>query len=128
MTHETRYAEGEPVRGATEVSFIRPRPAEETQLVTFNAPKSLDEYLKKAGAYRPPGAKKPRGKTDVIIRAIAFDRDLGEKTKHITERLEAFAAAHGLTLEDDAAEVVAQLMERGVKDWEREHTGRKTSR
>jgi hypothetical protein len=108
------------------VPFIRPRPTEATQLVTFKCPKSLYEYLKKAGAHRPPGAAKERGYTDVIIRAVEFDRDLGEKTKQLNERLEAFAAEHQLTLEDDAVEVVARLMERGVKDWEREPSGRKS--
>lgn len=107
--------------GAVKVPFTQPGPGEELRLVSFNASESLRAYLKKAGLQRLRGSDKPRGQTDVIIKAVEFDRDLGELTKDLTARLASFAEAHGLTIEDDAAKVVARLMSLGLESWEADH-------
>lgn len=101
--------------------FTQPGPGEDLRLVSFNASEPLRNYLKKAGLQKLRGSDKPRGQTDVIIKAVEFDRDLGELTKDLTERLASFAEAQGLTVEDDAAKVVAHLMRLGLDAWEADH-------
>lgn len=109
------------VRGAPLVPFTREKPKEKTKGKIINFPESLFAYIEKAGSGREGGA------SGVVLNAVAFDRDLGEKTAHLQERLDAFAAAMHLLPEHQAAELAARLIERGLESWEAEQ-GKKPKR
>jgi hypothetical protein len=107
------------------VPFTKTKAAEPVRVVNFNCPKSIDDYIEEASKVVPAGSEKARGRTSVILDAIRFDKELGEKTARLAERIEAYADAHQLSIESDASTVAASLMERGLKDWEREQKGKK---
>jgi hypothetical protein len=100
------------VRGATTLTFTRSRPDAPTKLVSFNAPVELHAYLKEAGKALP------RGYTDLIIRGIELDRDLGELLKPHEARIEAFAQSQGIAIADEPARVIAMLVEMGLQSAE----------
>jgi hypothetical protein len=101
------------IRAGAVVPFTRDEPEEPTESVFFKAPTSLKAYLDKHGVKR------------TILRAVAFDRDVGELLAPMDERVVAFAKAQGLSMERDAAKVLALLAQRGLDSWDAEQRKKK---
>lgn len=108
--------------------FTEPEAKEPTTPVTLRVPRSILAYLKVAGAEKAPGSEDERGQTDVILKAVLFDKEIGEKTAKMRDRIRAFAESQGLTLRDEPAEVLFRLIKRGLEASESEKSGTKGSK
>jgi len=101
-------------RGAV-VPFTRDVPKEKTVAANLRLPISLKAYLDEHGL------------TETIVRAVEFDRALGEALKPHDARIDAFAAEHGMTREHNAAALLAKLVAIGLDHHEAEQ-GKKKAR
>lgn len=90
------------MRGAVKLPFTRGVPEEPKKPISLKVPVSMYEYLQ------------ANGTTALIIRAVDFDRTLGEALKPIDARIDAYAKSKGLSRETAAAAVIAQLVELGL--------------
>lgn len=75
---------------------------------SFRCPPDLRHYIEDTAATTG------RDQTEVITDALALDRDLAQKLKAEQKRLEAYAAANGLHMDHDLAEVLARLVRAGL--------------
>lgn len=91
-------------RKATAVPFTRPPEKEKTKSVSMNLPLRVYEYLTSDG----------RVMRDEVVRAVEFDRALGDELAPLDARIDAFAAANKLDRATDPAKVVAELIRRGL--------------
>lgn len=78
------------------------------QVVSFRCPADLWRYVEEAA--QATG----RDKTEIIIDAIALDRDLAVKLRAHAAQLEAVADEGEMSLDRDLAEVLARLVRAGL--------------
>lgn len=95
------------------MSLREPKPLDPTKPKLFRIPESLQKYLKES-------AVGSRTQTDVVLEAVALDRDLGRLLAPHRARLAVFAQSMGLDLDHGLARVVAELVVRGLDVYERD--------
>lgn len=96
------------MRGAVTVPFTKSPAEEQETLISLKVPVSLHNYLK------------THGLKTTVIRAVTFDKELGDLLADIEARVDAFANSQGLDRERSPAKIVAALMKRGLEAWEAE--------
>lgn len=69
--------------------------------------------------------RKPRDQSDVINDALAMERDLETELGHDADRMDTWAAGHGLDMDRNLAKVIAQLVRRGLDALEAEQAAGK---
>lgn len=94
----------------TQVTFLgQGDDKENTEMVSFRCPDSLRAYVRDV-------AKQRRRKiTEVHVDALRLSRDLAKRLEADMPRIRMVAAEEGLDVERDIAEVLALLVERGLK-------------
>lgn len=104
------------MRGAARVPFTESEPEEETKPISLRLPLSLYAYVNK------------HGQTRTILQAIRLDRDIGDRTSHIRERIKAYADEEGLSMQHNAGAILARLVEKGLEAAEAERATKKKGR
>lgn len=105
------------LRGAA-LTLREPKAADPTKPKIFRLPESFRRYLKGA-------AVKPRTETDVVLDALALDRDLGVLLQPYRARLKAFAEGLGLDLDRHLPKVLAELIVLGLEGAEKERRSKR---
>lgn len=76
--------------------------------MSFRCPPDLRRYVKDTAK------NTGRDQTEIITDALSLDRDLAMRLKPDQDRLEAFAAANDLDMDQGLAEVLARLVRLGL--------------
>lgn len=89
------------------------RGAEKTEQVNLRMPVSLLDYAEKEAAAQQ------KDRTDIILSALMFQRDLVQGLAPLKQRIAMAAVSENLDWPVQEVEIIRRLVERGLNDLER---------